>query len=364
MNVLQNPTHSTRILVVDDEALTRRALVAILHKAGYDCLEAEGTDEALSLLEKMPPELVLADIQMPGRSGLDLVKAMADRIPEVSVVMVTGVDDANVATECLGLGAYGYVIKPILPNAILIAVANALRRRMLEIEHRDREAILARKVREQTLELRASREEIAWRLLAASEHRDTETGAHIRRIGLYAAAMGRLLGWDPDRIESLQAAAPMHDIGKIGIPDRILQKPGPLTEDEWRVMRTHAATGAAILQDSEVPFISMGARIAVCHHERWDGSGYPAGLRNEQIPLEARITCLVDVYDALNNHRCYHQAWPEEKALAYMKGKRGEIFDPVLADLFFTHYETFQNILRTNPDAPMPPFKAARTGQA
>ncbi len=355
--MLPTPPSDIRVLVVDDEAVIRTTLLRMLQKHGYRCSAADNVDAALAVLAHEPVDLVLSDIQMPGKSGVDLVRALADRIPDTAVVMVTGVDDASVAMQCIGLGAYGYVLKPIRTNAILVAVGSALRRRMLEIEHRDREGLLARKVREQTLEIRASREEIAWRLLAASEHRDNETGAHIRRIGLYAGEFGRLLGWEADQVECIQAAAPMHDIGKIGIPDRILQKPGPLTDEEWSVMRTHPATGAAILQGSRVPFIRMGARIAVCHHERWDGTGYPAGTAGAQIPLDARITCLVDVYDALSNRRCYHDPWPEQQVVEYLKSQRERLFDPELVDLFFAHYGTFRSILNGNPDRPMAPFR-------
>ena len=355
--MLPSPPNAIRVLVVDDEAMTRMTLLRILQKHGYRCFDAEDVDSALKFLEQESVELVLSDIQMPGKSGVDLVRAMQDRIPDTAVVMVTGVDDSGVAMECIGLGAYGYVLKPIQTNAILVAVGSALRRRMLEIEHRDREGLLARKVREQTVEIRASREEIAWRLLAASEHRDNETGAHIRRIGLYAGELARLIGWDQERVECIQAAAPMHDIGKIGIPDRILQKPGPLTDEEWSVMRTHPATGAAILQGSRVPFIRMGARIAVCHHERWDGTGYPAGLDGHKIPLDARLTCLVDVYDALSNKRCYHDPWPEEQVVTYLRKQRERLFDPSLVDVFFENYDTFRNILHGNPDKPMEPFR-------
>lgn len=355
MSALQHP--EVRILVVDDEPVIRTTLLRMLQKHGYRCSEADNVDAALRVLEHEPVELVLSDIQMPGKSGVDLVRAMGHRIPDTAVVMVTGVDDAAVAMECIGLGAYAYVLKPIQTNAILVAVGSALRRRMLEIEHRDREGLLARKVREQTFEIRASREEIAWRLLAASEHRDNETGAHIRRIGLYAAELARLVGWDQERVECIQAAAPMHDIGKIGIPDRILQKPGPLTEEEWTVMRTHPVTGAAILQGSRVPFIRMGARIAVCHHERWDGGGYPAGVEGHRIPLDARITCLVDVYDALSNKRCYHDPWPEDLVVGHLKKNRERMFDPALVDLFFENYELFRSILQGNPDKPLEPFR-------
>lgn len=347
----QDPA-SFRILIVDDDRLIRVGLKAILRKAGFQCLEASHGQEALERVAATPVDLILTDLAMPLMDGLELVKAVAPMIPDLAVVVVTGSDDLEKAMDCLRMHAYGYVIKPFNPNAILIAVANALRRRMLELDFRDREDILNRKVREQTQEIRESRLEIALRLLSASEHRDRETGAHIRRIGLYAAELGRLLGWSEEQVDRMLSAAPMHDIGKIGVPDRILQKEGRLTAAEWKVMRTHTAMGSQILQGSRVPFIEMGARIAACHHEKWDGSGYPAGLKGEEIPLEARITALVDTYDALMNHRHYKEAWPETKVLAYLGEEAGRHFDPGLVEVFLPAADRFRTILETHPDEP------------
>jgi len=215
------------ILVVDDQEIVRVALLRTLRKHGFTCHEASDAYRCLEVLDTESIDLVLSDIKMPGMNGLSLVKAVAHRIPDVSFVMVSSLDNTEMAMECLRHGAYGYVLKPFKTNDILIAVANALRRRMLELDYQDREALLARRVQEQTLEIKASREEVSLRLISASEHRDNETGAHVRRIGLYAAEMGRLLEWDLEHIETIRAAAPMHDIGKIGVPDRILQKDLP-----------------------------------------------------------------------------------------------------------------------------------------
>jgi putative two-component system response regulator len=162
--------------------------------------------------------------------------------------------------------------------------------------------------------------------------------------------MARILGWDPAGVASILAAAPMHDIGKIGVPDRILQKDGPLTDEEWIIMKTHTTMGANILRDSGVAFIQMGARIAASHHERFDGTGYPMGLIGTQIPLEARLTCLVDVYDALCSKRVYKHAWTEDEALGYLKEQQGKHFDPAILELFLDHYDAFRRILRDNPD--------------
>jgi putative two-component system response regulator len=347
---IQVVPEQTSVLVVDDLPIVRLALQRILTKAGYRCREAEDVPSALRVLDEDCIHLVLSDIQMPGASGLDLVKALRPRIPDTSVVMVSSLEDAETAIECLQQGAFGYVLKPFQPREILIQVNGALRRRMLEIAYRDREAQLARKVREQTQELRASREEVALRLIAASEHRDNETGMHVRRIGLYAAEMASLLGWDQEAIDTIQAAAPMHDIGKIGVPDAILQKPGALTDDEWVVMRRHTTMGATILKGSTVPFIRMGARIAIGHHEKWDGSGYPRQLQGEAIPIEARITTLLDVYDAASNRRHYKESWPEEDVVALIRRGSGRHFDPELVELFLTHLHRFRDILAANPD--------------
>jgi len=345
----QNPK-DVRILVLDDQEIIRVQLKRILMKSGFTVLEASDAQEALEVLNREPIDLLLSDIQMPGTTGLELVHSLAHRIPDIAVVMVSGMDNMEMAMECLHFGAYGYVLKPFKTNSILIAVANALRRRMLELEHRDREDILARKVREQTEEIRGSREEISYRLLSASEHRDNETGAHVRRIGLFAAEMARLMGWDQEGVDCILAAAPMHDIGKIGVPDRILQKDGPLTEEEWIIMKTHTTMGANILRDSNVPFIQMGARIAASHHERYDGTGYPLGLAGTQIPIEARLTGLVDVYDALCSKRVYKHAWTEEEALGYLKEQQGKHFDPKFLEIFLDHYDNFRQIFRDNPD--------------
>ncbi|MGA2082253.1 MAG: HD domain-containing phosphohydrolase [Holophaga sp.] len=347
------PGHAPKdihILVVDDQEIVRISLVRILGRHGFTCREAADGHQCLELLDRDRFDLILCDIRMPGMDGLSLVKAVAHRIPEIAIVMVSSLDNAETAMECLRYGAYGYVLKPFKTNDILIAVANGLRRRMLELEYQDRELLLARRVMEQTLVIRASREEVALRLISASEHRDNETGAHVRRIGLYAAEMGSFLGWDEDGVECIRAAAPMHDIGKIGVPDRILQKGGSLTEEEWIIMKTHTTMGANILKDSAVPFIQMGARIADCHHEKWDGSGYPRGLKGPAIPVEARITCLVDVYDALINRRVYKRPWREEEVLGYIHNESGRLFDPELVGHFFNHFDKFRAIQDQYPD--------------
>ena len=345
----------TTILIVDDEPQIRRMLRRILQPRGFECLEADGVPEALAVLDANAVDLVLSDINMDRGSGLDLVSELKPRIPDLAVVMVTSTDDARVAVEALARGAYGYVMKPFQINEIVIQVDNALRRRELELEHRDSQWILEHRVWRATDALRRTQEEVALRLIAASEYRDNETGAHIRRIGLYAAEMGRLLGWDESRIHDIRVAAPMHDVGKIGIPDNILQKPGKLEADEWGVMKTHAIIGQRILAGTGIPLMDMASHISAGHHEWWNGKGYPEGVVGDATPLEARIVAVLDVYDALTHDRCYKPAWPEEKAVAVIEEEAGTHFEPDLVRLFVDNIATMRAIRLSLPEEPNDP---------
>lgn len=338
------------LLVVDDEPLLRNVVCTLLGREGYTCGQAGSVQEALALLEREPFSLVLCDLEMPGERGIDLVKALQPRMPEIAVVIVSGRNDMSIITDCLEQGAYGYVFKPFQVREILVQIRGALRRQRLEKDAKDREGELYRRVLEQTQVIRESREEVALRLVSAAGFRDLETGMHVRRIGLYAAEMGQLLGKPGEWVEHIRLAAPMHDIGKIGVPDAVLQKRGPLDADEWTVMRRHTLIGAAMLKDSKVPFMQMAARIAACHHEKWDGSGYPRGLTGETIPLEARITAIADVFDALSNARHYKAAWGEAEVLAELRACSGGHFDPTLLACFLENLAVFKGILKANPD--------------
>jgi response regulator RpfG family c-di-GMP phosphodiesterase len=201
-------------------------------------------------------------------------------------------------------------------------------------EHLLNEDVLEREVRQRTAMIRQREEEIALRLLSVAGVRDGETGSHVRRIGLYAAAVGEALGWDISRSEDMKIAAPMHDIGKIGIPDAILRKPGRLTQAEYAIMQRHTVIGADMLSGSDIPLLNMGREIALCHHEKWNGGGYPNGLKGDDIPIAARIVAIVDVYDAMLSRRVYKEPIPETEALSIMAQAAGQDFDPALFDLF------------------------------
>jgi len=354
----------TRILIVDDESLIRRMMGRLLQRAGYDTVLAASGAEARTELAGGQFELVLSDVNMPGESGLDLVRHIFQTYEGVATVMVTGVDDPATADVALELGAYGYIIKPFEANEVLINVANALRRRQLEIEARANRAQLEQTVAERTRELRHavarlesasselrhSREETIQRLARAAEFRSDETAQHIRRMSLHCELLARAVGLPERKCELVRIASPMHDIGKIGTPDRILMKKGKLTPDEFDKMREHAEVGYRILTGSNSEMLQLATLIARTHHEKWDGSGYPHGLTGEDIPLEGRITAVADVFDALMNPRCYKPAFSLEKTQDIMEDGRGKHFDADLLDLFWGQLDEVLRIQREYSD--------------
>ncbi|MFH1117842.1 MAG: HD domain-containing phosphohydrolase, partial [Pseudomonadota bacterium] len=343
-----------RILVVDDEEAIRNLLAIQLSTDGYVCSTASGGEEAQRLLESNEFHLVLSDINMPGMSGIELLSVITRRYPNTAVLMATAVDDRDTATRALELGAYGYLIKPFGMNDVLNNVANALERRRLTLLSQEYERELEAEVRERTRQVREREEEVVFRLLSSMGFRDDETGAHARRIGLYAALMARGLGWKQEEVDKILLAAPMHDLGKIGINDAILRKPGRLTAEEFEEMKKHTTIGAKILRGSEVPLIRLAEEIALSHHEKWDGSGYPQGLAGDAIPPSGRITAVADVYDALVHKRVYKEAYPEEKALAVLEEGRGRHFCPEVVTVFMNMHPEMRRIRKEVKDGMEP----------
>jgi putative two-component system response regulator len=323
-----------RILVVDDEPLVSEVIINCLATERYECHAAHSTDKALELLEQNNYSLVVSDINMPGKTGIELLSIVKKRFPDVAVIMVTAVDDRKTAIQSLHLGAYGYVIKPFDLNEIVISVVNALERRRLTIQSKEHETRLENEVRNRTAEIHRREEEICLRLTSACEYRDVETGSHIRRIGLYAFIMADELGWSSQLMDEIRVAAPMHDIGKIGVPDYILLKRGKLTNEEFEIIKKHTVIGAEMLSGSSISLLNMAKDIALSHQEKWDGSGYPYGLSGEAIPESARIVAIIDVYDALVSKRIYRPAILEEEALQIMTRDKGKHFDPRIFDAF------------------------------
>ena len=357
-------TTSERILIVDDEDQIRTLLARLLGAHGYDCVTAESAAAGRRMLEEAPFALVLSDVNMPGESGLDFTREVLASYPDTAVVMVTGMDDRRYAEAAIEVGAYGYVLKPFKPNELIINVGNALRRRTLEIENRSNSERLEQTVLDRTSalrdtiaqlessesELRRLREETIRRLSWAAEFRNQETGEHIVRMSLYCALLARLAGLDAEHAERIRIASPMHDVGKIGIPDRILLKAGRLTDEERKVMEAHTEMGHRILAGSGVELLDLAAQMALTHHERIDGTGYPARLAGDEIPIEGRICAIADVFDALTSDRVYRKAFQPDEARQVMLAGRGTQFDAELLDLFFGAFDDVLAIRRAAGD--------------
>ncbi len=336
---------SSSILIVDDEPSICEILARWLRREGYVCRTASSAEEALRCLSLYEFALLVSDIRMPGKSGLELLSLVRERFDDsIGVIMVTGVDDRKTAIHALELGAYGYIVKPFDENEVIIQVACATERRRLTLQSRQYEHRLEQEVRERTAEVRKREAEIILRLMSASEYRDDETGSHIRRIGLYAATLAEVAGWNQDDVNTIRLAGTMHDIGKIGVPDSILLKPGKLTSEEFDVVKTHSEIGARILSGSNIPLLAVARDIALSHHEKWDGSGYPSALAGHGIPECARLVAIADVYDALVNDRVYRPALPEEEAIVIMTKDKGLHFDPDLFECFLVALPEFRRI--------------------
>jgi putative two-component system response regulator len=333
-----------RILVVDDEPAITQLVARRIASKGYPCDTCDSASRAIECIQEKEYVLVISDINMPGMSGIDLLSWVKKSHPAIAFIMLTGIDDHATAVRALELGAFGYIIKPFEASELFISISNALRRRELELDRDRYEERLEQEVWSRTAEIRSTQEQIILRLVTASGCRDEETGEHIRRMGEYAAILARSAGWSESEAEAMRLAAPMHDVGKMGIPDEILRKPGKLDREEFEQMKEHTNIGARILEGSGIAMLDLAREIALRHHEKWDGSGYPGGLRKEAIPLSARIVAICDVYDALVSDRVYRKALPEAEVLAILQEGRGSHFDPDWLDLFLKHISGIRSI--------------------
>lgn len=340
------------ILVVDDDATIRELTGRWLLAEGYRPLYARNAAEAWETLQFMEVDLAIFDVRLPDESGLRLLSRTLERFPELPILMMTASMRTSVAVEALTAGAYGYLIKPVRQEELALQVARGLDRARTLAERRAYAASLEARVRRQTRQVRRAQEETIRRLSTATMCRDEETGAHVVRTGLFSEALARAAGWSADDAERIRFAAPMHDIGKIGIPDAILRKSGKLSFEEYEIMKTHTTIGASILEGSQSPILRLARTIAQHHHERWDGSGYPCGLAAKRIPEAARIVAIVDVYDALTHDRVYRPAMSVENALRTMREQEGAHFDPKLLQTFFSVIPSIQDLAERHPDGP------------
>lgn len=304
------------LLLVDDEPTNLQVLRHILQE-DYRLLFAKDGPKALELAGRERPALVLLDVMMPGMTGHEVCQQLKNdpATREIPVIFVTALADTEDEAKGFEVGAVDYITKPVSP-----AIVKARVRTHLSLVRMD--------------ELKRTRLEIVQRLGLAAEYKDNETGLHVIRMSHYSRILARALGWSEADCDDLLNAAPMHDVGKIGIPDAVLRKPGKLDADEWAVMRQHVSIGANIIGEHPSGLLRMAQRIALTHHEKWDGSGYPNGLAGEDIPIEGRIVAIADVFDALTSERPYKQAWPVEEAVAFLREQSGQHFDPDLVELF------------------------------
>jgi putative two-component system response regulator len=338
------------VLIVDDSTALRCVVARWLRESGYQCFEASDAASARRWLSANSAELMTLDVAMPGESGIQFLAEVRRSAPDMEVLMLTGREGTELAIRAMTLGAYGYLVKPAQKEELLISVRRALEHRQLILDKRRHVLSLEHLVREQTLAIRRAQEETIVRLVRASMLRDEETGAHIRRTGLYSAVIAESIGWSSEQVDLIRMAAPMHDVGKIGIPDSILRTPGKLTDSQYEIMKRHAVIGARMLSGTEVPLLKMAREIALSHHERWDGRGYPRKLAGEEIPVAARIVAIVDVYDALTHDRVYRPAFSEEQAMTIMNDGRGQSFDPELFSHFTDVLEEIRCIAYANND--------------
>ncbi|MDR7481878.1 MAG: response regulator [Armatimonadota bacterium] len=328
---------AARILIVDDQQANVRLLEAILGQAGYaNLVSTTDAREAERLFKAAPPDLVLLDLHMPHLDGIELLQRLRSRMPAdgyLPVLVLTADLTRQARERALGLGANDFVIKPFDPTEVLLRIENFLRTRRLHQALARQNEVLEDRVRARTLELEEAQLEILDRLASAAEFRDDATGRHTRRVGALAARLARGLGLTDPFVWLIERTAPLHDVGKLAMPDQILLKPGPLAPAESAIMQRHTTIGARLLRGGRFPLMRMAEEIAHTHHERWDGRGYPRGLAGEVIPLAGRIVAVADAYDAITSDRPYRPARTREDARRLLAEGAGGQWDPAVVQV-------------------------------
>lgn len=336
-----------KVLIVDDNRMNLNLFTHMLEMVDYaEPVAMTDSCEALEWCRHNTPDLVVVDYMMPEMDGLEFLKRVRTlpAMQEVPVVMVTAATEMAVRHEALRLSANDFLTKPVNNIEFNVRIGNLLALRRAQLELAARAESLAEAVEKATAAVVAREHEVIHRLSLAAEFRDQDTGTHLLRMAAFARLIAQTLGLSEQECNLIHEAAPMHDIGKVGIPDAVLLKPGALDADELAIMRRHPEIGAHILANSDVPLLQAGAVIAISHHERYDGQGYPHGLAGEAIPLYGRIVAVADVYDALTTCRPYKARWDEQRAIAYLEAERGKHFDPRCVDALLSNIETVRAI--------------------
>ena len=334
---MTNGTDKPRLLLVDDEPVNLRVLKQLLSK-DYTLYFAKSGDEAIKLAEKQQPDLILMDVMMPEMTGFQACTHLKKHpvLKSIPVIFVTALSEATDEAEGFAVGGVDYITKPISPPVVLARVKTHLSLVQADV-------------------LRRTRLQVIQRLGRAAEYKDNETGMHVMRMSHYSKVIALAYGFSEARADMLLHAAPMHDIGKIGIPDSIMLKPGKLTDSEFEIMKTHPQIGAEILGDADTELLKLARDVALTHHEKWDGTGYPNGLKGDEIPLAGRIVAIADIFDALTSRRPYKEPWPLDKTLDFIRSQSGIHFDPALVPLLEQCIDLILEIReRWKDDDPMP----------
>ncbi|MGP0594159.1 HD domain-containing phosphohydrolase [Nitrospira sp. T9] len=352
------------ILIVDDQMTNIMFLESILKNGGYTQVHStQDPTQVIPLFKELDPDLICLDIRMPELNGFQVMGQLQiiHKHGFLPILVLTSEEDRETRLRALESGAKDFLPKPFDRVEVLMRIRNLLEASLLNKTVSQQNDILEETVRIRTKELKDTQLEVVHRLARAAEHRDNETGAHIIRMAHFAVALGRAAGMSEDECDVLFHATPMHDVGKLGIPDRILLKPGKLDHEEFETMKQHTVIGAKLLSSSQSPILQMGEVIALTHHEKWDGSGYPNRIAGEDIPIVGRICAIADVFDALSSKRCYKDPWPLEKTLKEIHPLIGKQFDPHLVDLFYELMPVITDIQRTHTDMEIPKFDLLKT---
>jgi putative two-component system response regulator len=327
-----------KVLIVDDQEYNVSLLERILRRAGFQHVHSIMDPlQIQAMLVAVEPDIVLLDMHMPGMDGLQVLKLIREQTGEDSylpVLMLTADVTPEVKQQGLQAGVNDFLTKPYDRMEVILRINNLLKTRQLHIQIQLHKNTLEERVKERTEQLQKAKLEILQLLGSAAEYRDDITGKHTLRVGQLSGLIASGLGLSEERVEMIRLAAPLHDIGKIGIPDDILLKPGRYEPHEFERMKTHTMIGSSILEESSFAILQLAGIIARSHHEKWDGSGYPDGLKGEAIPIEARIVALADYYDALTHERPYKRAWTPEETIAEIKNQSGIHFDPMVVEVF------------------------------
>jgi response regulator RpfG family c-di-GMP phosphodiesterase len=342
---------SGTVLIVDDEPSICQLLKDRLNQEGFDCKTCSSAEEALQVLRGADVDILISDLNLPAMSGLELLEAVYQKYPRIAFLIVTGVDDVRVGIDAMKRGAEDYLVKPLQLAAVVASVERARERKQMEIELENYRQNLEQMVEQRTKQLQSAMkriertyDETLEALGAALDLRDTETEGHSRRVSRCCLEIAKAMGWTAEQLKQIARGSYLHDIGKIGIPDAILLKPGRLTEEETAVMQTHARVGYDLV--SRIGFLAPAAEIVLTHQERYDGTGYPQGLSAEEIPIGARIFAVADTLDAMTSDRPYRRALPLNTARAEITLESGRQFDPEVVQVFLSVPEEVWNNIR------------------